>query len=459
MDEKKLIAEAETGNVESMLTLAKYYAKQAKIGGIDDNVGDVISTEDFFKSLAAEDKKDTSFEEKAYKYFRMAADAGNVAAMAEVGRRLYDGIGVEKNNEESQIYYRRAAESGNPSAMRVVACTSDDDAEKFKYYRLSAELLEPGLNKQDSIKQTAINYALGRGTEQDFKAAKMWTSKLKADDAAEVMMQIADKTNDDSWLERAANISGYAAMKLADKMIEENDFVSGLNWYKKAVEKLSKGSIPPFLDKCANAMSMIGDLYYVGEGEIPQDDTEAIKWYSKAAGRNYNMGKIKYALMFYRGRGIEQDLRTAFEMFEKISWSREKFLGPFRFNSVARYYTAKMKENGEGCEKVLDEELERYKLSVGKRKIADYETPRNFSPALYKIAESYFLGRGVKQNFSKALKYYEQAFESYEWTTHKLEAAKKIMWMYELGEGIPQDKVKTEEWRKKVNELLEKERA
>ena len=273
------------------------------------------------------------------------------------------------------------------------------------------------------------------------------------------MMQIADKSNDNSWLERAANISGYAAMKLADKLIEKNDFVSGLNWYKKAIEKLSAEPIPPFYDKCANAMSMIGDLYYVGEGEIPQDDTEAIEWYSKAAMRDYNMGKIKYALMFYRGRGVEQDLETAFEMFERISWSREKFLGPFRFNSVARYYAAKMKENGEGCEKDLDEALERYKLSIGERTVRDYETPRKFTPIIYKVAESYFLGRGVKQNFSKALKYYEKAFEAWEWTTHKLEAAKKIMWMYELGEGIPRDKVKAEEWRKKVNELIENGRT
>ena len=84
--------------------------------------------------------------------------------MAEVGHRLYNGIGVESNNEESQIYYRRAAEGGDYSSMRVVAFTSNDDAEKFKYYKLSAELLNFGLNKQDSIKQTAINYALGRGT-------------------------------------------------------------------------------------------------------------------------------------------------------------------------------------------------------------------------------------------------------------------------------------------------------
>ena len=42
-------------------------------------------------------------------------------------------------------------------------------------------------------------------------------------------------------------------------------------------------------------------------------------------------------------------------------------------------------------------------------------------------------------------------------TEHKaidteLEAVKKVMWMHELGEGIPQDKTKAAEWRKKLND-------
>ena len=458
MDEQKLIAESQNGNVESMLQLAKYYAKKSKGGGLDDKVGDVISMEDFLKNCDDdEDKNNSRYEKQAYKYFRMAADAGNADAMLEVGRRLYDGIGVEKNNEESQIFYRRAAEAGNAEAMHVVAHTSEDAAEKFKYYKLSAELLESGLNKIDSMKKTAISYVLGRGTEQNSNEAERWFNKMGKDNAAEAMLQIFYETQNEYWLKRAAKISISAMIKIAEKCITENDFGKALEWYKKSVAKKSQSGNSFFGDQCAESMSLIGDIYYIGEGNIPQDYEEAFQWYEMAAERDYNTAKIKYALMLYRGLGVKQNLKRAFDIFEEISWSREKFFGPFRFNSVARYYAAKMKENGEGCEKDLDEAIERYKLCSGARWIGRHDSSRMLGAAVYKVAEAYFLGRGVKQNFSKALKFYEKAFDVWEWNIYKIQAAKKIMLMYELGEGIPQDKIKAEQWRKKIAKLLGEE--
>lgn len=126
---------------------------------MQDKVGDVMSVEEFLRDLNVEEEDRTDFKAKAYKYYRMAAEAGNSSAMTELGRRLYDGIGVEKNVEESDEWYRLGAEAGDPAAMRVVAFRTDNAEEKFKYFKISAELLPPSLNKQDSIKQTAICYA------------------------------------------------------------------------------------------------------------------------------------------------------------------------------------------------------------------------------------------------------------------------------------------------------------
>ena len=153
---------------------------------------DVISVEDFFKNLDSNEDGKEKFKAFAYKYYRMAAEAGNARAMAEVARRLYDGIGVEKNVEESNEWYRRAAEAGDPSAMRVMAFLSNDAEEKFKYFKLSAELLPPGLNKQSSIKETAINYACGRGTDKDIAQAEEWLAKLNQDDIASKFFVAAD---------------------------------------------------------------------------------------------------------------------------------------------------------------------------------------------------------------------------------------------------------------------------
>ena len=340
MNEQNLIQVATSGDVSAMLKLAKYYAEKSKGGGIDDKVGDVMSIEDFNKMIQAQDDDDDKgkdeFKALAYKYFRMAAEAGNAQAMTEVARRLWDGIGVETNTEESEIWYRRAADAGDPTAMRSAAYLSDNDEEKFKWFKLSSEV--PGLdelNKQDSIKITAINYACGRGTEKDIAKAEEWLAKLNKDDENSARMEIAKITGENSWMEKAAESSPMAMIRMAEDFVLKNDFVTALKWYKKAALTKKKGS--PNLPAIA-AMSIIGDIYYIGEDGVEQNYAEAFKWYRRAADRGYNMAKIKMALMVYRGLGIEQDLQYAFKKFSEISWTRENFgpFSPFRFNSVAR---------------------------------------------------------------------------------------------------------------------------
>lgn len=446
MNEQKLIQSSKSGNVSAMMKLAEHYAKKSSGGGIDDKVGDVMSIEDFNKMIQEQDDNDENkekFKSLAYKYFRMAAEAGNARAMAEVGHRLYDGIGVEKNEAESDIWYRRAAEAGDPAAMRVVAFRSDNDEEKFKYFKLSAELLPSGLNKQDSIKQTAINYACGRGTKKDTAQAEEWLTKLDENHANSARMEIAQITGESFWMEQAAETSPMAMIRMAETFVLKDDFINALKWYKKA----AKNGSP-------DATSIIGDIYYIGEDGVKQDYAEAFKYYSKAAALGYNMARIKMTLMLYRGLGVEKDLSRAFKHFDKISWTRENFgaFSPFRFNSVARYYAAKMSENSEGCAENPAETVERYKVAGGLERIKQYESARRIPKAIYKVADAYFLGKGTRQNFGKALKFYEKTFTQGDGKTpYHREAVKKIMWMYELGEGIPQDKAKAAEWRDKLD--------
>ena len=135
MNEKNLIQAAESGDLSAMLELAKYYAEKSKGGGIDDKVGDVISIEDFQKIIQAQDNDNKStdeFKALAYKYYRMAAEAGDAKSMTAVASRLWDGIGVEESREQSEVWYRRGAEAGDPSAMRAAACISNNAEEKFR---------------------------------------------------------------------------------------------------------------------------------------------------------------------------------------------------------------------------------------------------------------------------------------------------------------------------------------
>lgn len=391
MNEQNLIQAAESGNLSAMLELAEYYAGESKGGGLDDKVGDVISIEDFAKMMDDaqdddDDKNTDEFKALAYKYYRMAAEAGDAKSMTEVARRLWDGIGVETDTKESEVWYRRAADAGDPTAMRSAAYLSNDEAEKFRWLKRSAEV--PGLdkiNKQDSIRLTAINYACGKGTDKDDAKAEEWLAMLDEEDRNSAMSEIARTTGDNSWLKRAAEYSAHAMIEMAEGFVLKNDFVTALSWYKKAARKGSP-----------DAMSIVGDIYYIGEDGIEQNYAKAFKWYAKAAKRGYSMAKIKLTLMIYRGLGTKQDLSLAFKGFSNNSWRREKFgdfCGPLRFNSVARYYAAKMSENGEGCSEDPAETLERYKVAGGLERIHPNESARSIPKAIYKVADAYFLGK------------------------------------------------------------------
>ena len=436
MNEKKLIEVAESGNVLAMLELANYYYKKSKVGN-DDKVGDTISADDFFKMLEAEEKADPDLLAKAYKYYRKAAEAGIAEAMTKVASWLYDGIGVEKNQEESDIWYRRAAEAGDPAAMRVIAFTSSDEAEKFKWYKLSGELDEPGLNKQDSIKQTAINYACGRGTEKNLAEAEKWLAKLDEQDVASAKIKIAELTGENSWLEQAATTSPVAMVKMAESFVAKNDFENALMFYQKASDA---GDF--------ESTSLIGDAHYIGEGNIPQDYAKALKYYEQAAECGYNMAAVKLALMYYKGLGTERNFEKAYQILRRVVKSREKFFGVYRFNSVAKFYLAKMLEKGEGCRKNAEMSFIWYKRAAAIERMSEYETCGSVPEAMYKIADKYFM----EQNFEKAAEIYGELakYQGVAEMPYNLEAAKKLMWMYELGEGVPTDKEKAAEWRAKI---------
>ena len=440
MNEQQLIRAAENGDVSAMKTLANFYAQQSRAGN-DDKVGDVVT----FESVFAEPKRAPELEAKAYKYFRMAAEASDAESMTEVGRRIYDGIGTERDwqSDEHMKWYRRGAQAGDPKAMHVVAFCSEDPAEKFKWYELCAKLDKPGSNKTDSIKQTAINYAAGRGTEKNLELAESWLAQLDERTAAYAMIEIAQITKETSWPERAAEILPDANIQIAEEFVLQNNFVRALVYYKKAAEQNSP-----------DAMSIIGDIYYIGENGVEQDYAEAFRWYSRAAELDYNMAAVKRALMIYRGLGVEKNPDEALKEFRLIATRRERFPMVYRFNSVARYYVAKISEEQVG---LTHDTFRKYKTAAGmKNYVPPTESVRRLAQAAYRVADAYFPGTDrVRPNFAQAIRTYIWAVEKGEGSpTYKIEAAKKLVHIFELGEGVDPDEDMAAKWREELEKLI-----
>ena len=56
---------------------------------------------------------------------------------------------------------------------------------------------------------------------------------------------------------------------------------------------------------------MPGCKYDNGEG-VPEDDTEAVRWYRLAAEQGYALAQFSLGLMYFTGEGLPQDLVLAY---------------------------------------------------------------------------------------------------------------------------------------------------
>ena len=69
------------------------------------------------KALAFEDIGNSN---DAFKWYKKAAEAGNIDTMYKLGLFFYRGIGTQDNDEESFNWYKKAAEAGHVKAMHEV---------------------------------------------------------------------------------------------------------------------------------------------------------------------------------------------------------------------------------------------------------------------------------------------------------------------------------------------------
>ena len=60
----------------------------------------------------------------------------------------------------------------------------------------------------------------------------------------------------------------------------------------------------------ANAQFNLGVMYDMGQG-VPQDDTEAVRWYRLAAEQGHAIAQSNLGLMYAQGQGIPQDVVQA----------------------------------------------------------------------------------------------------------------------------------------------------
>lgn len=113
---------------------------------------------------------------EAAKWFRKAAEKGDLRAINILGVLHVSGIGVPQNTVEAVRLFRRTAASGDASGMFLLGAayiTGDgveqNPVEGARWIRKAAEL-----GNAYAMEKLGLLYQLGQGVPQDNEQARMW---------------------------------------------------------------------------------------------------------------------------------------------------------------------------------------------------------------------------------------------------------------------------------------------
>jgi Sel1 repeat len=85
------------------------------------------------------------------------------------------------------------------------------------------------------------------------------------------------------------------------------DYTQALRWYREAADQGD-----------AKAQDGLAGMYYYGQA-VPRDYVEAVRWYGRAAGQGYARAQYNLGYMYSHGKGVRQDYAEAARWYRKAA--------------------------------------------------------------------------------------------------------------------------------------------
>ncbi len=217
------------------------------------------------------------------------------------------------------------------------------------------------------------------------------------------------------------------------------------------------------------AQEALAKYYYYGSAADPyveQDYEQAAFWSIKAAAQGSRAAKIYLSNMYFEGKGVKQDYKKAFDMYTelgseyKLGMMYENGYGVQTdiqkaieyYNKVAReHLSGRLNPDGEkaiaalkrlGIDTTSQINLQTYKSKSYKDINSLYQAAQNGNASdQYQLADAYFRGNGIQQDYQQAGYWYQKAAEQ-----NLVEAQYTLGMMYYQGAGTEKDYVQAEYW-------------
>ncbi len=171
----------------------------------------------------------------------------------------------------------------------------------------------------------------------------------------------------------------------------------------------------------AIAQCIIGKCYRNGQG-VTEDDSQAVKWFRKAADQNYADAQYSLGICYHEGYGVEKNEIEAVKWLQKAAAQN---------HPAAQLNLGVCYAKGEG---VAKDEVEAVKWF---RKSAE----QNFALAQGVLGTQYEYGQGVAKDDVEAVKWYRKAAEQ-----NDIVGQCNLGFCYAKGQGVAKDYVEGYKW-------------
>jgi TPR repeat protein len=328
---------------------------------------------------------------QANQWYEKAGEAGDEHGWVSLANAYYNGNGVEQDYEKALEYYHQAYD-GDVGDKETLAnrigqtyYKLEEYGEAITWYKKSEEA-----GCKDCWSNLGNAYYEGNGVEQDYEKALEYYHKAYDEG-------VGDK--------------GTLANSIGQIYDELEEYDEAITWYKKSEEA-----------GCKDCWSNLGNAYYEGNG-VEQDYEKALEYYHQA----YNEGVDDKGDLANSIGQIYEELK---EYDEAITWFEKsgEAGSDFGWLWLGAYYIQVTKE----YEKAREYYQKAYDLNGDNKGLAanriggSYYEQENFLLAnkwfqiageigtdwgWYNLGNSYIMGKGVEQDYEKAQKYYQKAYD------------------------------------------------
>lgn len=329
--------------------------------------------------------------EKSYRYYKMAADAGNAKAEYHLAKLINEKWKEIKSLKEKETevaeLYRKHLES---SASRGYLDAENQLANEYYFggcfiksdKKKAFELLKKTSHKDTVIKQKLAEcYMSGIGTDKNVK------------EGLRLLIELATK---DKWIGALFSLGCWY----------ESD--SGGNDKKKAFQFFVSGEAKGNI----NCAIKVAKCYLSGDG-TNKDVKQGIEKLNDLAKKSIK-GKMALGEIYSEGVYVAKDHSKAFDIYKEAAKTDQEALLKV---AECYYFGLGVNQNFEEARSLLE-------------KCASH----GFPYALGLLGEIYEKGNGVFKDEEKSFKYFEQAAELL-----NISAICKISECYRFGKGVPQD--------------------